>query len=112
MTEIFWIHLVHIVLFSGLLLYVGSVGKKLPEFMFYLLMVLAIVILGYHIYKAWKLPEYAWVNYIHIFLIVPVFFIIGWFGKNTPSLYFELCIMLGFAAFGYHSYHLLREWSK
>ena len=111
MTALFWIHLVHIVVFSGLLFYVGLVGKKLPDFMFPLLMVLAIGILGYHVYKAWKMPVHAWANYIHIFLVVPLFLLIGYYGKNVSSFYFEYCLMLGFASFGYHSYYLWKEWS-
>ena len=112
MSEMFWVHLVHILVFSSLLFYVGSVGKNLPDFMFPLLMILAIGVLGYHIYKSWKVPNFAWVNYIHIFLIAPIFFIIGYYGKSVSSLYFELCIMLGFAAFGYHFYYLWKDWSK
>jgi hypothetical protein len=106
----FWIHFVHILVFSSLLFYVGVVGKKLPEWMFPVLMVLAIGILGYHVYKAWTHPAHAWANYIHILLVVPVFFLIGFYGKDVSSFYFEYCIMLGFASFGYHFYYLLKEW--
>jgi hypothetical protein len=108
----FLIHLVHILVFSGLLFYVGLVGKNLPPFMYPLLIVLAIGVLGYHIYKALMKPVYAWVNYIHIFLVVPLFLLIGYYGKDISPFYYEYCLMLGFASLGYHSYYLWKEWGK
>jgi hypothetical protein len=80
--------------------------------MFPLLIVLAIVILGYHVYKALKIPIYAWANYIHILLVVPLFLLIGYYGKDISPFYFEYCLMLGFASLGYHSYYLWKEWSN
>jgi hypothetical protein len=112
MTSLSWIHLVHLLVFSSLLFYVGIVGAKMPTFMFPLLMILAIGILVYHVYKAWKMPVYAWVNYIHIFLVVPLFLAIGYYGKTSPVSFFESSLMLGFAAFGYHAYYLWKDWSE
>jgi hypothetical protein len=98
--------------FSSLLFYVGLVGKNLPSFMFPLLIVLAIGVLGYHIYKAVMKPVHAWANYIHIFLVVPLFLLIGYYGKDISPSYYEYSLMLGFASLGYHSYYLLKEWSE
>jgi hypothetical protein len=109
MTTLFLIHLAHLLVFSTLLFYIGVMGVKLPGFIFPLLLVLAVGILGYHVYKAISMPKYAWVNYIHIFLVVPLFLVIGYYGKATPSMFFEFSLMLGFAAFGYHGYSMLKE---
>jgi hypothetical protein len=49
----------------------------------------------------------AWVNYIHIFLIGPLLVTIGLNGINTSRPYFELLLMAGMAAIGYHGYYLL-----
>ena len=48
-----------------------------------------------------------WVNLIHILLVGPVLVYIGYNGEKTQRLYFELLLMLGFAAIGYHGYYML-----
>ena len=70
-------------------------------------------ILFYHLYKAYmKIVEKgigsAWVNYIHIFLVAPVLIAIGYGNGNAPRYFREICIMLGFAAMGYHAFYLLK----
>jgi hypothetical protein len=109
MSNLFLIHLVHILIFSNLLFYVGIMGAKLPEFMFPMLIFIGIGVLGYHIYKAFSNPKYAWVNYIHIFLIAPLLVLIGVYGKETSYIFFEYCLMLGFASLGYHGYYIFKE---
>ena len=111
MSKLFWVHLVHIIIFSSLLFYIGVVGKNLPGFIFPLLIALAIGIFGYHVYKAWTVPQYAWVNYVHILLIAPLFFFIGLWGKTTPEALFEYSLMIGFAAIGYHGYYMWKDLS-
>lgn len=109
MSKLLLVHLVHILVFGGLLMYVGLVGSALPSFMFPLLMVLALFILGYHVFEAFKKPNHAWANYIHIFLVVPLFLVIGYYGKNTHYMFFEYSLMLSFAAIGYHGFYMVKE---
>ena len=74
-----FVHLFHILFVGSLFLYVGINGVKTPAFIFPLLMYLGIIIILYHIYKAYiKISDgkSAWINYIHIFLIVPLLIII------------------------------------
>jgi hypothetical protein len=47
-----------------------------------------------------------WVNLIHILLVGPLLVYIGYNREKTARLYFELLMMLGFAAIGYHGYYL------
>jgi hypothetical protein len=54
-----------------------------------------------------KLGKGYWVNLIHILLVGPLLLYIGYNGEKTPRLYFELLLMLGFAAIGYHGYYML-----
>lgn len=73
-------------------------------------MYLGIIIILYHIYKAYlKISDgkSAWVNYIHIFLIGPLLIIIGLNGVETSRKYFELLLMAEMASIGYHGYYLL-----
>ena len=66
-------------------------------------------LLGYHIYKALSMPKYAWANYIHIFLVAPLLVLIGFYGKETSYVFFQYCLMLAFASFGYHAYSIFKE---
>ncbi len=109
MSELTIIHLAHILIFSSLLFYVGIVGTKMPSFMFPLLIVIGLGVLGYHIYKALSMPKYAWANYIHIFLVAPLLVLIGFYGKETSYVFFQYCLMLAFASFGYHAYSIAKE---
>jgi hypothetical protein len=71
---------------------------------------LGVVIVSYHIYKAYTYMTAGkgyWVNLLHIFIIGPLLIYIGYYGEKTARLYFELLLMLGFASIGYHGYYLL-----
>ena len=109
MSELTIIHLAHILIFSSLLFYVGIMGVKMPSFMFPLLIIIGLGVLGYHIYKAMSMPKYAWANYIHIFLVAPLLVLIGFYGKETSYVFFQYCLMLAFASFGYHAYSIAKE---
>lgn len=106
------IHLFHIIIVGSLFLYVGIVQAKIPSFFYPMLLILGIFIIIYHSYKAYikiKSGKNPWVNYIHILLVGPLLIYIGYNNKNTARLYYELLLMLGFAAIGYHGYYLLQE---
>jgi len=105
-----FVHLFHIIFVGILFLYVSINQLKTPAFIFPLLKYLGIIIILYHCYKSYlKIIDNksAWVNYIHIFFIGPLLIIIGSNGVNTPRKYFELLLMAGMAAIGYHGYYLL-----
>jgi len=48
-----------------------------------------------------------WVNYIHLFIVGPLLLYIGLNREKTERRYFEILLMLGFAAIGYHGYYLI-----
>jgi len=105
-----FVHLFHIIFVGILFLYVSINQLKTPAFIFPLLKYLGIIIIIYHCYKTYlKIIDNksAWVNYIHIFFIGPLLIIIGSNGINTTRKYFELLLMAGMAAIGYHGYYLL-----
>ena len=105
-----FVSLFHIIFVGILFLYVGINQVKIPTFIFSLLKYLGIIIIIYHCYKSYlKIMDNKsdWVNYIHIFFIGPLLVTIGLNGINTSRKYFELLLMAGMAAIGYHGYYLL-----
>ena len=43
---------------------------------------------------------------MHLLLVAPVLFVIGYYGKATTRAFFEATLLLGFAALGYNIYNL------
>jgi len=106
------VHLFHIIIVGGLFLYVGINRDKISETLFTILFGLGIFIIFYHIFKVYnyiKQDKSIWVNLIHIFIVGPILIFIGYNGEKTRRLYFELLLMLGFAAIGYHGYYLINS---
>lgn len=107
MDKDFWVHLFHIILVSGLLLYIGIIQDAMPKWVYPFLIGLGVFIIIYHIYKSIYKKD-AWINYIHIFIVGPLLLFIGIYENKTPRKYFEIILMLAFASFGYHAYYLLK----
>ena len=106
------VHLFHIIIVGGLFLYVGIKRDTISETLFPILFGLGIFIIFYHIFKVYnyiKQGKGIWVNLIHIFIVGPILIFIGYNREKTPRLYFEILLMLGFAAIGYHGYYLLES---
>lgn len=101
--------LFHVAFVAPLLIYVGIQGTKTPAWIYWLLGALVIGILGYHSWRAYqKLADgrSAWVNWIHLLLVVPVLAWIALHRKEAPRRAYEMAMLLGFAALGYHGYYL------
>lgn len=106
------IYMSHIFVIAPLFIYVGLARNAVPDFVFTLLGGLAGIIFFYHAYRAYthlREGKSAWVNWIHIFLIVPLLLLLARFKKEASRRYFEMMLLLGFAAFGYHGLYFLRE---
>ena len=104
------VHLFHILIVGTLFLYVGIIREKIPKLLFPVLLILGVIIIVYHIYKAYnymKVDKPYWVNLIHILLVGPLLVYIGYNRENTSRRYFEMLLMLGFASIGYHGYYLI-----
>jgi hypothetical protein len=103
------VHLFHILIVGSLFLYVGVTRTSIPMFMYSVLITLGSVIILYHSFKFYKkviAGTNPWVNYIHILLVGPLLIYIGLNREKTQRRYFELLLMLAFAAIGYHGYYL------
>jgi hypothetical protein len=105
------VYLFHLFIVGPLFLYVGIYRDHIPKIMYSILLYLGIFIIFLHIFKVYnyiKLGKGYWVNLIHIFMVGPILIYIGYNREKTSRLFYELLLMLGFAAIGYHGYYLLR----
>jgi hypothetical protein len=103
--------LVHLFVVVPLFLYVGFKRADNPLFVYNSLLAIGFVILGYHGYKLYlrRNSSYAWVNAFHIALIAPLLLYIGYNKKQTPRAAYEMMLIAGFAAGGYHLFSLVRS---
>lgn len=103
--------LFHILIVSPLFIYIGVQRAGTPDLVFKGLIGLSGAIILYHLYRVYtKLKTGSsslWINLIHVFLIAPLLFYIGYYEKETPRFAFEALLMLAFAGFGYHTYSLM-----
>jgi hypothetical protein len=105
------VHLFHILIVGGLFLYVGINRDKIYKPLFNILLFLGFVIIFYHLYKIYvylNAGKSIYINLIHIFIVAPLLIYIGYTGVKTSRKYFEMLLMLGFAAIGYHLYYLFQ----
>ena len=106
------VNLFHIFLVGPLFLYVGIKATGIPKIMYPILLGLGAFIMVYHFYLAYKKMsegKSAWVNYIHFLIIGPLLVYIGYTGLDTSRKFFEILMMLGMAAIGYHGYYLIKS---
>jgi hypothetical protein len=104
-----YVHLFHILFVGFLFLYVGIYRNKISTIMYPILLSLGLIIIFYHSFKLYSYMMQGkgyWVSLIHILLVGPLLVFIGYNADKTPRLYFELLMMLGFAAIGYHGFYL------
>jgi uncharacterized membrane protein YqhA len=77
--------------------------------MYPVLIVVGAIVLLYHAISMVKNKgKRAWINLIHIVLVVPLLAYIGYKNKETSRKFYELLLMLGFASIGYHGLYMVR----
>ena len=106
------IQLFHIFLVGPLFLYVGIEATNIPKIMYPILLGLGVFLIAYHFYLAYKRTidgKSAWVNYIHALIIGPLLVYIGYNKTDTSRKFFEILLMLGMAAIGYHGFYLVKS---
>ena len=104
------VHLFHILIIGTFFLYVGIRKDKIPPFLFPVMLALGAIVIVYHLYKIYlkaRKREGYWVNLIHVLFVGPLLIYIGLYNKKTSRKYYELLLMLGFAAIGYHGYYMI-----
>ena len=109
----FWLAIIHLLFVTPLFLYVGFTRAETPRWLYLALLTIGAVILVYHGFKLVlrlkSRSSYAWVNAIHVALVAPLLIFIGYHKKETPRSAYELLLMLGFAAGGYHMFSLVKQ---
>lgn len=108
-----YIYALHVFLIAPLLLFVGMKRDETPAWIFGLFGVMAAIIFLYHGAKAYSKfaagASGAWINYIHILLVAPLLAYIAVWKEGTPRRFFEMLMMIAFAALGYHGFYLVTE---
>lgn len=102
------LQLFHIIFVGGFLFYVGINRSNVKPFIFNILIVLGIIILCYHTYRAFTKTN-PWINMIHIFIIAPLLIYIGYQKEKTLRFVFEILLMLAIVAIGYNGFYLVKE---
>ena len=101
----------HIFAVVPMFLYVGFQRAATPEWLYHVLFGIGIVLLVFHGAKAairiMARSASAWINVLHAALIAPLLIWIGYFGKKTERPAYELLLIAGFGALGYHLTNLI-----
>jgi len=101
----------HIILVVPLFLFIGFKRADTPEWLYNVIFGLGILIATYHGIKAmvrfYSKSQLLWINIIHVILIGPLLIWIGFLGKKTERPAYELLLLAGFAALGYHIKNIL-----
>lgn len=109
----FWLAIIHILFVVPLFLYIGFVRANTPQWLYLALFAMGAIILVYHglrlIVRLKNRSGYAWVNALHVAIVAPLLLFIGYHKKDTPRYAYELLLMLGFAAGGYHTFSLVKQ---
>lgn len=108
----FVLSLIHLLFVVPLFLFVGFKRAATPQWLYMAMFAIGVIILVYHGFKlVVRLKSrsgYAWVNMFHIWTVAPLLLYIGYHKKETPRFAYELLLMLGFAAAGYHMFSIVR----
>ena len=108
----FALSIVHVLFVVPLFLYVGYKLAETPGWLYTTLLTIGSVILLYHGFKLFlrlKSNSSIWVNTMHILTVAPLLIYIGYHKKETPRFAYELMLLLGFAAGGYHLFSLVKQ---
>jgi uncharacterized membrane protein len=105
--------LFHIFLVVPLFLVVGFLRANTPDWLYWVLLVLGLIIGVYHIYKLFIRYMHKtggqWINLIHILFVAPVLVYVGYNKKESLRAAYELLLLGGFSALGYHVLSIVRS---
>ena len=110
----FYVSVGHALAIAPALIYIGLAREKLSQSAFMGVGAVGIGIFFYHAYKFYSRTDYesGWINLIHILLVAPLLMVIGFYGKQTSRRFFEMLLMVGFSALGYHGLNIVKTLSN
>lgn len=102
--------LFHLAFVVPLLLFVGFQRADTPRWVYLSLLSIGGLVLVYHAVRlVQRIGTYfAWVHILHVAIIAPVLILLGWRGRDAPRWMYEVVLILGFGAGGYHLFQLVR----
>ena len=96
----------HIFFVVPLFLFVGLQRAATPEWLYNILFGLGVLLFIYHgaktVIRYMAGSSATWINAFHAVLIAPLLLWIGYHGKKTERPAYELLLIAGFGALGYH----------
>ena len=105
--------IIHLIFVVPLFLYVGFTRAETPRWLYLALLAIGVTILVYHgfklIVRLKNRSGYSWVNALHVLTVAPLLLYVGYHKKETPRFAYELLLMLGFAAGGYHMFSVVKQ---
>ena len=103
--------LFHLVFVVPLFLFVGYQRSDTPRWVYASLLSIGLVVLLYHsirLVQRYGRSPLAWVHVLHVVLVAPVLCLLGFWGRDAPRWLYEVILLLGFGAGGYHLFHLVK----
>jgi hypothetical protein len=103
--------LFHLVMVVPLFLFVGYQRSDTPRWVYLSLLSIGLVVLLYHavrLVQRFGRSTLVWVHVLHVLVVGPLLCYIGWHGRDTPRWAYEVILLLGFGAGGYHLFHLVK----
>jgi hypothetical protein len=105
------LYIFHVLVVFPLLFYIAFFRGLVPLWVYQALTVLGLVIIVYHLYKAFQRwnshSPFLWVNIMHILFVGPLLVYIGKNDYTTPKWAFEVLALAAFAALGYNLYQII-----
>jgi uncharacterized membrane protein len=105
------IFILHIVFIVPFFLWVGFQRAATPDWMYNFLFGTGLLLLAYHgfmtVGRYFAKSPALWKNIIHVLFIAPLLMWIGYYGKKTERPAYDMLLILGFGALGFHLYKLV-----
>jgi len=103
--------LFHLALVVPLFLFVGYQRADTPRWIYLSLLSLGGILAVYHgmkMVRRWYSGSPSlWISAIHTLFIAPLLLYIGYHGRDAPRAAYELLLIAGFGAGGYHMFQLV-----
>lgn len=102
--------LFHLALVVPLFLFVGFQRSDTPRWVYMALLSIGLVVFLYHAVRlVQRMGSYmVWIHVIHVLVVGPLLLLLGWRGRDAPRWMYEILLLLGFGAGGYHLFQLVK----
>lgn len=107
-SELWIIHLLHIFLIGGFLLYVGLKENACPAWIYPTLLVVGLAVFAAHAYYIYKSGGKNVNSWFHVLFVAPLLLLVGYSKKSASHDLYRLVLISAFASITYHSYAIVR----